>query len=88
MTEPLCTYAEDTAPGAGCIKPAGHDGAHCVVPGEPDDGYCPAEYPDPNGLGFVGHLCDRFAGHPGNHKVVARIGGHRTVLDWPADAPA
>lgn len=33
----VCTYGEDRAPGAGCIKPAGHDGAHCVVPGDPDE---------------------------------------------------
>jgi hypothetical protein len=30
----VCTYGEDQAPGGGCIKPAGHDGAHLVTPGE------------------------------------------------------
>ncbi|MFD9752640.1 hypothetical protein [[Kitasatospora] papulosa] len=35
----VCTYGEDRAPGAGCIKPVGHDGAHLVTPGDadPDD---------------------------------------------------
>jgi len=33
----VCTFGEDAAPGAGCIKPAGHDGAHYVTPGDTDD---------------------------------------------------
>lgn len=32
----LCPYGEDWAPGAGCIKPAGHTGAHLVTPGDAD----------------------------------------------------
>jgi hypothetical protein len=83
----LCAYGEDQAPGAGCIKPAGHDGPHAVVPGEPDDGYCPAEYPDLDGLGFVGHLCDRFAGHPLPHTVVVQLGSRKVTLNWPNSAP-
>jgi hypothetical protein len=31
-----CSYGEDWAHGAGCIKPAGHDGAHLVTPGDAD----------------------------------------------------
>lgn len=33
----VCTYGEDQAPGSGCIKPAGHNGAHLVTPGDTDD---------------------------------------------------
>lgn len=33
----VCPFGEERAPGAGCIKPAGHDGAHCVVPGDTDE---------------------------------------------------
>ena len=33
----ICTYGEDIAPGAGCIKPAGHTGAHLVTNGDLDD---------------------------------------------------
>lgn len=33
----MCTYGEDQAPGSGCIKPAGHNGAHYVTPGDTDD---------------------------------------------------
>ena len=32
-----CSFGEDDAPGAGCIKPAGHTGAHLVTPGDVDD---------------------------------------------------
>lgn len=32
----ICTYGEDIAPGAGCIKPAGHNGAHLITQGELD----------------------------------------------------
>ncbi|MFI8535396.1 hypothetical protein ACIGMX_34765 [Streptomyces aquilus] len=32
-----CTFGERDAPGAGCIKPAGHSGAHLVTPGDVDD---------------------------------------------------
>jgi hypothetical protein len=85
-TTPLCTFGEDEAPGAGCIKPAGHDGAHLVTPGEPEDDYCPAEYPDPDGLGFVGHLCDRWARHPGDHAAVVKTGGQEHTLRWTTPA--
>lgn len=86
QTVAICTYGEDQAPGAGCIKAAGHDGAHAVVPGEPDNGYCPAEYPDPDGLGYVGHLCDRWAGHPGGHGVTVQTGGRDVTLRWTTTA--
>lgn len=32
----VCSFGEDEAPGAGCIKPAGHNGAHLVTPGDRD----------------------------------------------------
>lgn len=33
----VCTFGEGTAPGSGCIRPAGHTGAHYVTPGDVDD---------------------------------------------------
>ncbi|MET9056179.1 hypothetical protein ABZW50_34145 [Streptomyces bacillaris] len=32
----ICPYGEGRAPGSGCIKPKGHDGAHLVTPGDVD----------------------------------------------------
>ena len=34
--ETFCPFGEDEAPGAGCIKPGGHDGPHLVTPGDAD----------------------------------------------------
>lgn len=46
----MCTFGEDQAPGSGCIKPAGHDGAHCVVPGDTDaEPMPPVRYPHQDG---------------------------------------
>jgi hypothetical protein len=65
----ICTFGEDQAPGAGCIKPAGHDGAHLVTPGDTsqldDDHLCDSEFPGDDS--FVGQLCERERGHSGNH---------------------
>lgn len=33
----VCPFDDDLAPGAGCIKPAGHDGPHVVTPGDTED---------------------------------------------------
>lgn len=84
----MCTFGEDRAPGAGCIKPAGHDGAHLVTPGDTseldDDRLCPALFP---GDEFhAGQLCERERGHGGDHWCMAPIAGtrHRRQLAWPA----
>lgn len=45
----VCTYGEDQAPSAGCMKPAGHDGAHLITPADvdvvDDDQLCSSEFP-------------------------------------------
>lgn len=33
----LCPFGEDEATGAGCIRAAGHEGLHYIVPGCPED---------------------------------------------------
>ncbi|MFE6597206.1 hypothetical protein ACFU9O_02475 [Streptomyces albidoflavus] len=33
----VCTFGEGAAPGSGCIRSAGHTGAHYVTPGDVDD---------------------------------------------------
>ncbi|MGW7658500.1 hypothetical protein ACWGMA_08310 [Streptomyces asiaticus] len=82
----VCTYGEGRAPGSGCIKPAGHDGAHCVTPGDTDaiddDKLCPAEYPGDDI--HVGQLCTRPVGHQGEHTCDAEIAGtsHTRTLTW------
>jgi hypothetical protein len=83
----MCTYGEDQAPGAGCIKPAGHDGAHLVTPGDTseldDDQLCVSEFPGDDT--FVGQLCDRLRGHDGDHRCNAQIEGtsYSRQLVWP-----
>lgn len=81
----VCTYGEDRAPGAGCIRPAGHDGSHCIVPGDPDDDdLCTGEFPgdDLN----AGQLCNLLVGHDGSHSALAEVGpGWRRHLTWPAN---
>lgn len=58
----VCPFGEDAAPGAGCIKPAGHDGPHLVTPGDVDlvdDPICGDEYD--------ADACELEPGHTGLH---------------------
>jgi hypothetical protein len=48
------------------------------------DDFCPAEYPDPDNLGFIGHLCNQPAGHDGQHTVVIRLGSRDATARWNA----
>lgn len=66
----VCPYGEGEASGSGCIKPAGHDGAHLVTPGVPfDDDSCGDEND--------GEVCDRDPGHDGHHCANATVGWAR-----------
>ena len=92
MTSPyangLCDYAENPAIGAGCIKPAGHDGTHCVTPGDisqlDDEQLCPAEFPGDDN--HTGQICERERGHGGDHWCMAPIPGtsYRRQIAWPS----
>lgn len=81
----ICPYGEDQAPGSGCIKPAGHDGAHLITPGDTSDldaELCEAEYPGDDN--FVGQLCERPAGHGGEHRCEEELPGtkYTVLLKW------
>jgi hypothetical protein len=81
----VCPHGENRAKGSGCIKPNGHAGAHCVVPGEPDeDDLCTSEFPGDDL--HAGQLCDQFAGHDGDHAAVAELSGtgYERHLTWAA----
>jgi hypothetical protein len=86
----VCTYGEGQAPGSGCIKPAGHDGAHLVTPGDTsdidDDLLCSSEFPGDDL--HVGQLCTRQRGHDGEHSCSAEIAGssYSRQLTWPGSA--
>lgn len=80
----VCTYGESYVPGAGCIRPAGHDGSHCIVPGDPsDDDLCTSEFPGDEH--HAGQLCNLLARHDGSHSCLAEVGPTwRRHLTWPA----
>ncbi|MEU8101662.1 hypothetical protein [Streptomyces rubiginosohelvolus] len=71
----VCPFGEDEAPGSGCIKPKGHDGAHLVTPGDVDDdeALCPSEFPGDDM--HTGQLCTRPRGHHGTHSCTEGISG-------------
>ncbi|MFD8839812.1 hypothetical protein [Streptomyces griseofuscus] len=87
----VCTYGENRAPGSGCIKPSGHDGAHLVTPGDPsqldDEQLCDSEFPGDDT--HAGQLCELERGHTGQHEHLAVLVGsrHARRLTWTDTQP-
>ena len=83
-----CSYGENDGPGAGCIKPASHDGPHLVTPGDTselaDEDLCDSEFPGDDM--HAGQLCDRQRGHDGEHRCKAKVAGtgHWRQMTWTA----